>query len=156
LVLPANAEETLTSSELDVLVASGLARYESMRRFAYMRARLVLISAFPLLLAGAAGIVFWLRNVPFIVPLVGVLLCCFYVALFWTLGRQARAMVREADTLMVQWIGRERACQGLRALAARSRHPARGRWNDLSLAERIQRICGTPAAREEEHYTLAR
>ncbi len=156
LILPTGVGERLTSSELDVLVASGLARYAAIRRPFYTLTRLLLVSAFPLLLVGSAGILLWLRNVPFLVPAMGVLLCCLYAALFWVLGKQARTMVREADSVMVQWIGRARACQGLHALAARSRHPARRSWNDLAFTERIEHVCGTPAVLEEEHYTVAR
>lgn len=156
LILPTGTGAGLTAPELDVLVASGLARYASIRRPSYTRARLLLLSAFPLLLVISAGILLWLRNIPLLVPALGVPLCCLYAAIFWLLGKQARRMVREADSVMVQWIGRARACQGLHALAARSRHPARRSWNDLSLTERIAHVCGTPAAQEEEQYTMAR
>ena len=145
-----------TSSELDVLIASGLARYEQMRLPSYLLARLLLISAFPILLAAVImGIVWWHTPLP-ILLVAGIGLCGLYAAFFWLLDLQARAMVRQADTLMVRWIGRERACRGLHALAARSHVPSRRRWNDLSLVERIQRICSSHVAQEEERYTLAR
>jgi len=65
-------------------------------------------------------------------------------------------MAIQADNLMVQWLGRGRACEGLHALANRTGTPSRGRWGELSLEERIARVCGTRVSIEHERLTLAR
>src|SRR5579859_137645 len=155
-ILPAHIGPLLTSSELDVLVASGMARYENVRRPSYIMVRLLLALSFPILLVSAIAAMLWWHSLPFIVPVLSMALCGLYAAIIWLLSLQARAMAHRADTLMVQWIGRERACRGLRALASRSDTPSRRRWNDLSLTERIQRICAAHVEVEEERYTLAR
>ena len=48
------------------------------------------------------------------------------------------------------------ACQGLHALADRSRTASRKRWADLSLVERIGRVCGTQVRVEDQRLTLVR
>ncbi len=65
-------------------------------------------------------------------------------------------MAIQADNLMVEWLGRGRACEGLHALANRTGAPSRGHWGELSLEERIARVCGTRVRIEHERLTLAR
>ena len=65
-------------------------------------------------------------------------------------------MAVRADNLMVQWLGRGRACRGLHALAGRYRAPSRRRLGDLSLTERIGRVCGTQVSLEHERLTLVK
>lgn len=55
---------------------------------------------------------------------------------------------------MVQWLGRSTVCQGLHALADRKHY--RVGWGEPSLAERINRICGTGVTVEDERLTLVR
>jgi hypothetical protein len=65
-------------------------------------------------------------------------------------------MAMQADSLMVQWLGRGRACEGLHALADRTSTPSHSRWGELSLTERIARVCGTQVRIEDERLTLVR
>src|SRR6266567_3293313 len=57
---------------------------------------------------------------------------------------------------IVLWLGRERACKGLHALAAHTHRSSRQAWGEPSLVERIHRVCGTRVAVEEERLTLVR
>ena len=61
-----------------------------------------------------------------------------------------------ADAVVVQWLGRERTCRGLHALANRSRSPSRSKWGEPSLAERIKRVCGKQVTIEEDRLMLVR
>ena len=157
LTLPAQGGLSLSQAELDVLIASGVARYKYAHKTTNTIVQL-LISALLLLplLAISLILVFW-RTVPTPVALslIGSL-CVLNIPFFWLLGYRARQTARRADVLVVQWIGREQTCQGLHALAARSHTPSRKRWGELSLNERIHAVCYTPVAVEDEHFTLVR
>ncbi len=156
-ILPIQGGLSLSQAELDVLLASGLARYKYMHKAAYTVTRL-LLSTLPLmlLLAIALVLVMW-RNVSAHVVLSAFgVICVLSIACFWFLNSQARRIARRADTLVVQWIGRDQTCRGLHALAARSHAPFRKRWGELSLDERIHAICHTPVAVEDERFTLVR
>jgi hypothetical protein len=142
--------------ELDVLLAGGLARYEEMRRPISILVYTLSIGAIASLFVGTM-IALFLQGLSLFtrifdmsagISLIGVIL--------WLLNLHARKLARRADTKMVSWIGRFRACQGLHALAERSRVPSQRRWGELSLTERIARICGTRVAIREEHFTLVR
>ena len=79
--------------------------------------------------------------------------------MLYTLGLlhvQGRRSVFRADAQVVKWLGRERTCRGLHALADRSRSPRRGKWGEPSLAERIKRVCGTQVTIEEDRLMLVR
>jgi len=65
-------------------------------------------------------------------------------------------MAFRADILMVRWLGRSRACQGLQALADRSGTSARKQWSEPALTERIERVCGIQVPIENERLTLVR
>src|SRR5260370_31563218 len=142
LQLPSPIEETIEPSMLDVLLATGLARFLSMRRPTYILPRLLLLSIIPL-----AYIVLVLLRFAGSTPsilLIAIGLCMILsIGAIFLLDRQRRAMAVRADNLMVQWLGRGRACRGLYALADRNRAPSRRRLGDLSLTERIVRVCGT-------------
>ena len=157
LILPTQGGLSLSQAELDVLLASGVARYQNMRHVTYVVPRLLLSALLLLpLLTGAFMLVFW-RNVPIVIALSLILSTCLLnIAFLWLLGSQARRVARRADTLVVQWIGREQTCRGLHALATRSHTPSRKRWGELSLDERIHAICYTPVAVEDERFTLVR
>jgi len=157
LILPIQGGLSLSQAELDVLLASGFARYKYMHKTAYVGTRLLLLTLLLLsLLAIALILVMW-RNVSAPVALSAFgSVCVLSIASFWFLSSQARRIARRADALVVQWIGREQTCKGLQALAARSHAPFRKKWGELSLDERIHAICHTPVAVEDERFTLVR
>ncbi len=150
LLLPSSAEGAIGRPELDVLVATGLARYLYTRKPVYAIVRVLLIIA--VLLASAVSILlFWTQKQLLVVIPIAILLCALGL-----LHIQERNLAFRADTLMVLWLGRTRACQGLHALADQSRSPRRARWGEPSLTERIGRVCGTRVAIEDERLTLVR
>ena len=154
LILPSDVTQSVEPSELDVLLATGLARYFCMRKPMYAASRLLLSSLIPL--ACVILLLSWLYALPYymlpIAIVLGLLLCA---AALWLLHKQGRRMAIQADNLMVRWLGRGRACEGLHALANRTGIPSRGHWGELSLEERIARVCGTRVSIEHERLTLA-
>src|SRR5216683_3024826 len=103
------------------------------------------------LLACLTLIVCWMHHV----LLVGIpLALALYAVAVWRWQRQARSLAFHADTLMVRWLGRGTACQGLHKLAGRSRALRRRRWGEPSLVERIERVCGTGVEARENQLTL--
>lgn len=155
LVLPSPIEGTVEPNILDVLLATGLARYLCMRRPGHILPQLLLYGV--VLLAYVMLIFSYLKGIPLNTLLIAIGLCAVLsTAVFWARGRQQRAMAVRADNLVVQWLGRGRACQGLHALADRSRAPYSRRWGELSLTERIGRVCGTGVEFEQERLTLVR
>ncbi len=149
LLLPLNAAITMESAELDVLLATGLARTIVARKPAYRTGRLLLAGV--VLIACITLILFWTRHLPLVGCSIAVAL---YAAVVSLLHIQARTLAFYADTLIVRWLGRERACQGLHALADRSRTPRRRHWSEPSLAERIERVCGSRVEAKENQLTL--
>ena len=157
LIFPTQEGLSLGQAELDVLLASGLARYKYMHQAAYTVTRILLSTLLLVpLLAIALVLVNW-RNVsaPVVLSAFGSV-CVLSIAFFWFLSSQARRIARRADALVVQWIGREQTCRGLHGLAARSHAPSSKRWGELSLDERIHTVCYTPVAVENERFTLVR
>jgi hypothetical protein len=155
LALPAGRANGLAPAELDVLLATGLARYLYTRKPVYACQRLLGYSA--LALACLTSLLVALHHAPragiLIVIALGLALC---FALLWFLHWQRRHMALRADGLLVEWLGRGHVCQGLHALASRSRRPSRWRWGELSLAERITHVCGSDVPLQSERLTLAR
>lgn len=153
LLLPPDAEQALGQAGIDVVLATGLARYECARRPASIVIRLLLgvlalfFCAAPLLLGRQS-----LALLEILIAINSALLAV--VLALWHM--QGRRLAFRADTLVVQWLGRSRACQGLHTLADRSHHPRSRRWGEPSLLERIDRICGTEARIEDERLTLVR
>jgi hypothetical protein len=156
--LPTQPERSLSQVELDVLLASGLARYTFIQQPSYTRKHFLLSTPFfLLLLATLLVILYWHTGVTnLLLPYLLAFLCLLGPATLWFLGLQARKMAQRADRLAVQWIGRERMCHGLHALATRSRASSRRTWNEPSLDERIHNICHTPVVLEAERFTLVR
>ena len=155
LLLPSLLEGNIEPTILDVVLATGLARFLSMRRPGYILPRLLLFGA--VLFAYVMLILSYLKGIPLNILLIAIGLCIVLsMVVLWIVGGQRRAMAVRADSLMVQWLGRGRACQGLHALADRSRAPSRRRWGELSLTERIGRVCGTQVQLEQERLTLVR
>lgn len=147
--LPLNALMTMGGAELDVLLATGLARSISARKPKYTLSRLLLIGV--LVIAWLAFILLWIHHI----PLVGLLIALLLIAsVAWLWHTQARSLVFHADTLIVLWLGRSHVCSGLHTLADRSRTPRRRRWSEPSLAERIERVCGTRVETRSNQLTL--
>ena len=132
-----------------MLLATGLARSTCSRKLASRLTRLLLVGL--MLLAGIALIVCWMHHLPLVGAPVALAL---WAVVAWRWHAQARSIAFRADSLMVRWLGRGPACSGLHALAARSRAPRRRRWGEPSLAERIERVCGTGVEARENRLTL--
>jgi hypothetical protein len=151
LALPSNAEQAVAQSALDVLLATGLARRLSLRKTSIVLLRLLVVGM--LLVSFGILLTYWLDSKSTIVfPIVAVL----SVATLILIHVAGRMLAFRADDLVRQWLGRSRTCQGLHALADRSRSPYRGRWSEPSLAERIARVCGSRIEVEDERLTLVR
>ncbi|HWZ18368.1 MAG TPA: hypothetical protein VNW73_06190 [Ktedonobacteraceae bacterium] len=151
LIFPLNAIATIGQSEIDVLLATGLARSICAHKPIYVLVRLILVSV--VLIACLAMILSWIHHV----PLVGFpIAIALYVSIVWLMQMQSRSIAFHADALMVLWLGRGRICNGLQALADHSRTPRRKRWGEPSLAERIKRVCGTGVDVKNNDLTLVR
>lgn len=151
LILPSDGVLSIEQAELDVLLASGLARYLCIRTSWYVPLRLLLVTLS--LLACALAVLFWKQGLLLVELLIAIIV---FASSLWFLNVQRRAMAFAADNLVVKWLGRSRACQGLHALADRNRTPHRRAWGEPSLAERINRVCGTRVVVEDERLTLVR
>lgn len=149
LVLPLSAVTTMEQAELNVLLATGLARSICTRKPIYTLGRLLLAST--MLIASIVLIMSWMQHVLLVgIPLAIVL----YALVVWLLDIQARSIVFHADTLTVLWLGRSHVCSGLHALADHSRRPRHRRWGEPSLEERIKRVCGTRVDVKDNELTL--
>ncbi len=140
---------SIERDELDVLLATGLARSICARKLASRLARFLLVGIG--LLAGVVLIVCWMHHLPLVGAPVALAL---WAVVAWRWQAQVRSIAFRADILMVRWLGRGPACSGLHALAERSRAPRRKRWGEPSLAERIERVCGTGVEAREKRLTL--
>ncbi len=151
LILPLNGAWPLEPSELDVLLATGMARRLYMRKPAFLLLQLLQVSV--VLFAGVALILFGTHRASILPLLIAIGLCIVISGLRHVQGRR---LAFQADDRVVQWLGRSRACQGLHALAGRTGSRRRGRWGEPSLLERIDRVCGTQVTAETERLTLVR
>lgn len=149
LLLSLSTLNSMGQAELDALLATGLARSLGARKPVYRLGQLLLATL--LLLACVAFVLFWLQHMPLVGFSVVLLL---FACVSWIWHRQARSLAFFADTLMVLWLGRSRVCNGLHALADRSRTPARKRWSEPSLAERIERVCRSGVETRSNQLTL--
>jgi hypothetical protein len=156
--LPLAARESMSASALDVLLATGLARSIQMRKPIYWLLRLLIIVV---MIVVAATCIAFLALIPHRLPFikfpiaVGICIVVDYL-LAWTMNIQKRRMAFRADDLVVMWLGRNQTCQGLHELADLSRNPKRRTWGDLSMVERIVRVCGTRVPAHDERLTLIR
>ncbi len=150
LLLPLYALTTMGQAELDVLLATGLARSITARKPNYALGRLLLMGAL-LLVTSVTLLLCWLHHMPLVGFPIALLLCA---GVLWLSRTQARALAFHADALIVLWLGRDRICSGLHALADRSRTPSRKRWSEPSLTERIERVCGTRVETRSNQLTL--
>ena len=149
LILPLNAITTIEQAELDVLLATGFARIIGARKPPYTLGRLLL--AIMMLLASIVLVLSWMEHIlPIGIPL-SIALCALVL---WFSHIQARSIAFHADTLIVLWLGRSHVCSGLHALADHSRSPRHKRWREPSLAERIERTCGTRVETRDNQLTL--
>ena len=149
LLLSLQALTSMGQTELDILLATGLGRFIGARKPAYRLGQALLIAL--ALVACVTLILFWFHHIPLVGFAVALLLCA---ATAWLWHIQARSLAFYADRLMVQWLGRSRACRGLHALADRSRTPERKRWSEPSLEERIERVCGSGVESKSNELTL--
>ena len=147
--LPLNALMTMGGTELDVLLATGLARSIGARQSKYTLGRLLLVGL--LLIACLTLFLLWMHRIPLIGLLVALLLIA---SVAWLWHRQARSLAFHADTLIVLWLGRSHVCSGLHAMADHSQKPEHRRWGEPSLAERIKRVCGTRVETRSNQLTL--
>lgn len=147
--------QPLEPPELDVLLATGLARLHCMSRPAYALKRLILSGVEPVALL--ILLVFWLHGLSFQFLLIAiVLLVLVGLGVVGSLQVIKRSIAMQADVLLVQWIGRSRACEGLHLLAGRARTARRSYWGEPTLEERITRVCGTRVPVEHERLTMVR
>ena len=149
LVLPRENWQTLQNVELEMLLAAGLARFSGISRPLFLLPRALF----------AASLLLVLAALPFTsVDRRAVWICLAAVACCLASGRvllwQQRAQAFRGDRVAVQWLGRERVCQGLHLLAERGQPERRPTWGEPSLGERIERVCGTPITRRDKRLTL--
>lgn len=157
LTLPVRQEQSIEPPELDVLLATGLARLHSMRQSRYALKWLLLLSSEPLALI--LLMLLWFHDFSLnILPIAIALLILIGAGSMWCGYVFKRRIAFHADMLLVLWIGRSRACQGLHLLAGRSDIAAtkRGGWGEPTLRERIARVCGTQVVVEDERLTMVR
>jgi hypothetical protein len=154
LLLPASPTSSLEPSELNVLLASGLACYlclfERKPPFGLVRMLTVWVCLLALI---ALILVGWHKFTPAVFPIAVILLAILLCTLVLS-HRQGRALAFRVDALSVQWLGRSQMCQGLHTLVRRSHHPQRKGLGQVSFAERIQRVCGMQIPVENERLTL--
>ncbi len=136
---------------LEVLLATGLARYSCSRRLENRLLR-VLLAGTALLTLGT--FVLWLTYK--YSPLAFLMVLMLFVIVAGFAGIRRRRRVFQADDLVVRWLGRSRACRGLHLLAGQTGKQRRVFLWEPSLAERIGRICGTQVETENEQLILVR
>lgn len=151
LFLPREQGQLIGKSELDMLIASGVARYHLASRSSYVLTRLLLTCV---ALSGCIIALIASQQRLLLPGIASALL--LWASSFLLMARQQRSMAFVADRLVVQWLGRGQTCQALHALADRSRTPRRPRWGEPSLVERIERVCGTRMEEHNERLTLVR
>lgn len=151
LLLPLMPERAVEQSELDTLLATGLARLVHMRQVQYWWFCAGAMS--PFIIGCIAALLSWLRHALLLGIPIAIML---FVSAWLLLLRQRRQLVLASDALAVRWIGRSRTCQGLHALADRSRPQPHKRWATPSLQERIEHVCGPRVEIGDERLTLIR
>lgn len=149
LMLPRANWQALQTVELEVLLAVGLARCARTSRALFLLTRALFAASLALMFATFP---FASTDRRSLWIFCGALACCAAGAC--VINWQVRALVFQGDRQAVQWLGRERVCQGLHRLAEHSSSRHRSPWGEPSLVERIARVCGTSATKEDEHLTL--
>ena len=148
-VLPIDAPITMQNVEMDVLLASGLARLLLMNRLKERMLRYVLACLF---LMGCLLIVYSLlhRQLYPEFPIAIVLCICILFVRAYTQRRR----IFSADEILVYWLSRSRVCEGLHLLANRRHKPHYWQMSEPSLEARIQRVCGTQVTSRNRDLTL--
>ena len=152
LVLPSSPTWSIEDAALDVLLATALARYYYQRKPAAIFTWFLLVAA----LLGCVGAFFFLPRMATNSIILIVIIIGLGIAFVGISHVRGYSLAFRADTLMVRWLGRTRVCQGLHSLADRERSQRRWSWREPSLAERIERVCGSRVAIEDERLTLVR
>jgi hypothetical protein len=152
LVLPSENWQMVRKAEMDMLLATGLARCSSAARPSFFLPRALFIASLLLLLAVLPFTSIDRRDAW--IFLVSVACSLFSgCVLVW----QRRVLAFRGDRLAVQWLGRERACLGLHQMAEHIQPRRRSiwpTWGEPSLSERIARVCGTPLPQKDKHLTM--
>ncbi|HCI78117.1 MAG TPA: hypothetical protein DHW02_00330 [Ktedonobacter sp.] len=148
-MLPIYAPTTMQNIEMDVLIASGLARFVLMKR---LKERILRYVYACLLVIICLFTVYSLlhKQLYLEIPIAIVLSIC----ILFMRGYQQRRQVFSADEILVYWLSRSRVCEGLHLLANRSHTPHRWQLSEPSLEERIQRVCGTQVTTRNRDLTL--
>ena len=149
LVLPRENWQTLQKAELDMLLAAGLARCSSVSRPLFLLPRALFAASLLLVLAALPFTSVDRRAVWIFLAAIA---CCLVSGrvLVW----QQRVLAFRGDRVAVQWLGRERVCQGLHLLAEHGQPRRRLTWGEPSLVERIARVCVTPTPSKDTRLTL--
>ena len=152
LVLPSNPTWSIESAALDVLLATALARYY------YQRKPISIITGFLLVVAllGCVGAFLYFPRTAINLGILIAITAGLGIAFVGVSHLRGYSLAFRADTLMVRWLGRTHVCQGLHSLADRERSQRQWRWREPSLAQRIERVCGSRVAIEDERLTLVR
>ncbi len=149
LLLPVDTERSLPTSGLTVLLATGVARYQLVKK-----ALLIYLLLTGFVVIGVCAAFFYALHHQ---PLTDLLIVVIGgPGLLFLLNRQKRQVCYAADALVVLWIGRGRMCEGLHVLAGPTRSSHRSGWGEPSLAERIARVCGTRVESGNERLTMVR
>jgi len=148
-ILPIDAPITMQNIEIDVLLASGLARSLLMNRVANCIVRYTLAC---LLLLECFTVIYGVLHKQFYQLIPIAIVVAIGTIVLWKY--QQRRHVFMADMMIVNWLGRSRVCEGLHGLARRSQRPRRWQWREPSLEARIKRVCGTKVASKDRDLTL--
>ena len=149
LTLPIDAPIRMERVEIEVLLATGLARLLLINRLASRILRY--ICACLLLMSYCLAVYGIIHRQAFL---------CFPIAIgiltttTLTWQHQQRRNAFKADMLTVHWLGRDRVCEGLHLLADHREKPRRWRLSEPSLEKRIERVCGTRVASKNKDLTL--
>ena len=152
LVLPSNPTRSIDAAALDVLLATALARYYYQRKPVPILTRFLLVA----LLLGCIGAFLYFPRTTTNLAILIVITVGLGVAFVGVSSVRGYALAYRADTLTVRWLGRTRVCQGLHRLANQEPSQWWRRWREPSLAKRIDRVCGSRVAIEDERLTLVR
>ena len=152
LVLSSSSFGSIDAAALDVLLATALARYYDQRKPFPMLMKFLLV----FILLGCIGTFLYFPRTATILWLLIAIIVGLSLAFVGVSRVRGYALAFRADMLVVQWMGRTRVCQGLHMLANQERSQWWRRWREPSLAERIERVCGSRVAEEDEQLTLVR
>lgn len=148
LTLPIDAPISMERVEIDVLLATGLARSLLMNRIAVRMLRYVYAC---LLLYSYCFTVYSVVHRQLFEFLIAIGISVIVTA---TWQYQKRKQAYKADTITVYWLGRNRMCEGLHILASHKSRHRQWRLSEPSLEKRIERVCGTRVLSRNKDLTL--